>query len=213
MADTATLTDVLERARSLGFLGDGPVLAHVHHAEAFSTAIDTAGRFDGRALDLGSGGGVPGLILAVRFPSSRWTLLDSMERRTTFLATAIADLGLDDRVDVVTARAEVLGHDPMFRGRFDVVTARSFGSPAAVAECGAAFLRPGGRLIVSEPPGATGVRWPATGLAPLGLAPRGLVRAGTGTVEVLEAVEACPARFPRRVGVPTRRPLFAARST
>src|SRR5687768_2128573 len=122
----ATLRAVLEEARQLGFLGPGPVTAHVEHAEAFVAAVPLS---PARALDLGSGGGVPGLLLAERWESSSWVLLDSHERRTAFLADAVARLGWAARVQVVRARAEVLGHDPGHRGQYDLVTARSFAAP------------------------------------------------------------------------------------
>ena len=94
---------VLERSRSLGFLGPGPVSRHVAHAEAMGAA---AGRPDGPVLDLGAGGGVPGLVLALAWPGTSWTLLDASERRAGFLENAVLRLGLADRVSVLRARAE-----------------------------------------------------------------------------------------------------------
>jgi 16S rRNA (guanine527-N7)-methyltransferase len=196
---------VLERARALGFLGPPPPAAHISHADAFARAAAVSA--DVRALDLGSGGGVPGLVLAVRWPRSVWTLLDSGERRTAFLAEAVAILGLVGRVAVVRARAEAIGRDPTHRGRYDLVTARAFGPPAVTAECAAPLLRTGGRLLVSEPPDPEAPRWPSEGLAQLGL--RALPAApATPTIQVLELVEPCPERFPRRVGVPAKRLLW-----
>src|SRR5690606_17211507 len=124
----------------------------------------------GRVLDLGSGGGVPGLVLAVRRPDLDVVLLDAMSRRCTFLEAAAAELGLAGRVRVVCERAEVAARDPELRGTFDVVVARSFAAPPVTAECAAGFLRVGGRLLVSEPPDHTGEeRWPAAPLDELGL--------------------------------------------
>ncbi|HZQ27155.1 MAG TPA: RsmG family class I SAM-dependent methyltransferase [Acidimicrobiales bacterium] len=159
------------------------------------------------ALDLGTGAGVPGLVLALRWPDSAWVLLDGSRRRTALLEAAVAELGVADRVAVVCGRAEQVGHDLTYRGRFDLVTARSFGPPATTAECGAPFLRPGGVLVVSEPPGDEGGRWPSEGLAELGLV-AGPARTSRPRAQVLEAVSRCPDRYPRRVGVPAKRPLF-----
>lgn len=111
-------------------------------------------------------------------------------------------------------RAEEAGRDPELRATFDLVTARGFGPPAVVAECAAPFLRPGGLLVVSEPPAGEAARWPAAGLAPLGLEPVGPpltleVGSGqTGTYQVLHQRIACPERWPRRTGIPAKRPLF-----
>jgi 16S rRNA (guanine527-N7)-methyltransferase len=90
------------------------------------------------------------------------------------------------------------------------VVARSFGSPAVTAECAAPFLEVGGILVVSEPPdrGAS-VRWPVEGLADLGLAPvaSGGHRGRFG-YQVVEKQVPTPDRFPRRTGIPAKRPLF-----
>jgi 16S rRNA (guanine527-N7)-methyltransferase len=96
------------------------------------------------------------------------------------------------------------------RGRYDLVVARSFAAPAVVAECGAPFLRVGGLLITSEPPldkSSTADRWPTGGLALVGLSASRRVEGDFG-YRVAEQQAACPDRFPRRVGVPTKRPLF-----
>jgi 16S rRNA (guanine527-N7)-methyltransferase len=160
------------------------------------------------ALDLGSGGGVPGLVLAFRWRSARMVLLDAHERRTDFLRHAVAALGLGDRVAVHRARAEDAGREPQLRHRFDVVTARSFGPPAVTAECGAPFLDTGGVLLVAEPPGAPDERWPGPALRDLGLRSDGVVRAGGAGVRRLVVIRRVSAAFPRAVGVPGKRPLF-----
>jgi len=130
-----------------------------------------------------------------------------MVRRTEFLRRVCTDLGLDDRVRVICERAEVAGRDPELRGQFDVVTARSFGPPAVTAECGVAFLRPAGHLVVSEPPEDTEERWPTSGLASLGLALQQPPTPQRRFV-VLERTGSLEDRFPRRVGVPAKRPLW-----
>ena len=160
------LLGALAEARALGFLGPGPLEAHVASAEAFAQALGD--EFRGRALDLGSGGGVPGLLLAAAFPQSSWTLLDQHRRRTSFLARTVAVLGWVGRVEVVRAAAETQAHDSAYRGHFDAVTARSFGPPAITAEVAAGFLRRNGLLLVAEPPTEQPERWPAEGLEDLG---------------------------------------------
>ena len=80
---------------------------------------------------------------------------------------AVAHLDLTSRVTVRVGRAEDLAHEADLRGGFDVVVSRSFGPPAATVECGVGFLRPGGRLLISEPPANRS--WPAGPLAEIGL--------------------------------------------
>lgn len=173
---------------------------HVTHAARFAAAAPDP---PADALDLGAGGGVPGLVLARTWPASRWVLLDVHLRRTAFLTSAVVELELDDRVRVVRSRAEEAGRDDSLRGHFDLVTARSFGPPAVTAECGAPFLRLDGSLLVSEPPHG-GDRWPADALAPLGLAPDAQV-AG---IQVLRLDRLPESRFPRTAAAMKRRPLF-----
>lgn len=199
------LEPLLEESRRRGFLGPGPLAPHITHARGFASSQERA---PDSFLDLGSGGGLPGLVLAREWPEARGVLLDAMTKRAEFLREACRELGISDRIDVVCARAEVAGRDPRLRGQFDLVTARSFGPPAVTAECAAGFLRPGGRLVVSEPPDDRGERWPVDGLATLGLR---WARSATDEhrFAVFETVAAVPERFPRRVGVPGKRPLWA----
>jgi 16S rRNA (guanine527-N7)-methyltransferase len=195
----------LERARDLGFLGPGPVGPHLHHAELLLTVLVELGAPSDplRALDLGSGGGLPGLVLAHRWPRSHWVLLDANERRTAFLGEAVAALGMTGRVEVRRERAERAGRDPNLREGVDLVTARSFGPPAVTAECGAPFLVEGGLLAVSEPPTPDPERWPADHLASLGL-----ILVTRGSWALLRRVGPLSDRIPRRDGVPARRPWW-----
>jgi 16S rRNA (guanine527-N7)-methyltransferase len=197
------LESVLASAQQRGLVGPGPIDPHIERA------LDLAGAIAvpiGPVLDLGSGAGLPGLPLALAWPTTRSFLLEGSTRRARFLLEAVAQLGLSDRVAVVGERAEEAGHGPL-RGRCDLVVARSFGAPAVTAECGAPFLAPDGRLIVSEPPGGLPDRWDPEGLAILGLR-LGDRLTGRTSYQTLIPDRPCPDRFPRRVGVPSRRPLF-----
>jgi 16S rRNA (guanine527-N7)-methyltransferase len=198
------LLSVLSESRDLGFLGPGPVDEQVRHSLLFGLMVSS---FSGRAVDLGSGGGLPGLVLARHWPSSSWLLIDGNRRRREWLAGAASTLGMADRVQVRCQRAEEAGQDLLLRSTFDLVTARSFGPPAVAAECAAPLLSVGGTLIVSEPPGGDPGRWPASGLDQLGLAADGLM-VSPAAFQRLRLVAPCPHRFPRRVGVPAKRPLF-----
>jgi 16S rRNA (guanine527-N7)-methyltransferase len=225
----AVLRQVFLAAREAGFLGPGPVERHLAHADGFVTLA--------RARSgLGSGAGLPGLVIATHWPESTVVLLEANQRRAQFLDRAVVTCGLAGRVEVVHQRAEVCGRNPSYRGTFDGVAVRSFGAPSVVAECAAPFLRKGGWLIVSEPPEDSGGdpvaavpdsaegqgegqgqgdgpggggqgRWPADQLAQLGLEPVEFVRDGFG-YQVLRQADLCPDPFPRRNGVPSKKPLF-----
>lgn len=202
----AVALPVLEEARRRGLLGPGPVAPHLAHAVGFAEAA--GGPPCGPALDLGSGGGLPGLALALLWPASRWVLLDAGQRRTAFLVGAVAELGLEERVEVLRGRAEEVGRQPERRSRYSLVVARSFAPPPIAAECAAPFLAVGGLLVVSEPPEPDSDRWPAEGIRILGLERRATSRQGCGSYQVLEQVATTPDRFPRRPGIPAKRPLF-----
>lgn len=206
----AGLVSVLERARDLGFLGPGPTIEEqIDHSLAFARAVEADLGIEGpdRALDLGSGGGIPGLVLAAWWPRSQWVLLDANQRRTAALTDAVAELSMGSRVTVERARAEDAARDPRFRQAMGLVTSRSFGPPAVVAECAAGFLEVGGTLVVSEPRSAAEVdRWPADGLAKVGLEPLPHRLPGFRT---FRQTTPAPAAVPRRVGLPAKRPLFS----
>ncbi|MCI4354437.1 MAG: class I SAM-dependent methyltransferase [Thermoplasmata archaeon] len=209
--DRRPLLEVLTEARTRGFLGPGPVEHECRHAEDLALAIEP---FSGAFLDLGSGGGVPGLVLAQQWPEARGVLLDSHQRRCSFLRTALARLGLEDRIQVACGRAESLARTPALREQFDLVVARAFAGPAATAECGVAFLTPSGRLVVTEPPHdpketeVDAVRWPPAGLTELGFSGAVRVRHGEAGAVVLERSGALDERWPRREGVPAKRPRW-----
>jgi 16S rRNA (guanine527-N7)-methyltransferase len=200
------LLDVLARSRELGFLGPGPVEAHVAHARAMAEVV---GEADGACVDLGSGGGVPGLVLAAMWPATTWCLLDAAERRVAFLEAAVAELGWFGRVRPLAARAEEALRAGLPREAAELVTARGFGPPAVTSECAAPLVAVGGRLVVSEPPGPYDPgRWPADVLeSRLGLRPSPASGGGFGFV-VLDKVAPCDPSFPRRVGLSRRRPLY-----
>ncbi|MGD0439911.1 MAG: RsmG family class I SAM-dependent methyltransferase [Acidimicrobiales bacterium] len=211
------LERVLGEARSRSLTGNLPFDAQRAHSEGFLRALRLE-TIDGPVLELGSGGGLPGLVLALEDRSLRLVLLDSARRSTEYLSWAIAELNLSSRVEVVHMRAEQFGRQDRFRGAFAAVVARSFGLPAVTAECAAPFLKVGGRLIVSEPPpddsdtaretSLLARRWPVEGCKTLGLAPEFSLRDEFGYA-VLRQVFPCPDRYPRRPGIPGKRPLFA----
>jgi 16S rRNA (guanine527-N7)-methyltransferase len=210
----ATLLDVLAEAQRLGFVGGATSLPdHVVQAEVLAEVVEALpsgpGASPASVLDLGSGAGLPGLVLAQRWTAARVTLLDGGERRATFLSAAVARLGLGPRVSVASGRAEVLGRDAQLREAFELVVVRAFGPPAVVAECGRPFLAADGLLVVSEPPASDGSRWDhPEDLALLGLVPEEFVVRRDHRFQVLRASGPCPDRYPRRTGVPTKRPLF-----
>lgn len=97
--------------------------------------------FSGSVADVGSGAGLPGLVLAISRPDLQWTLIEPMERRVTWLNEQVDALGLDN-VRVMRARAEDVGLE------FDVVTARAVSAMRTLIPITAPLVRDGGELIL-----------------------------------------------------------------
>lgn len=155
-ADPA-LVDALRSSQRLGMLGDRPVHEAVEHAWAF---VDALRDVTGTVVDLGAGGGVPGLVIAVARPDLHLVLVDRRTRRTDHLQRLVIRLALSARVEVLAVDATELAGS--HRAAAAAVVARSFGPPAVVLRTATPLLVPGGRLIVSEPPPSRDIedRWP-----------------------------------------------------
>ena len=161
------------------------------------------------AVDLGTGGGVPGLVLAI-LTSNRWVLVDRGDRRCTFLRWAVRELGIADRVEVHAMDAVLVARGDL-RGRAGLVTARSFAAPGPTAECAAPLLALDGVLVVSEPPGGDGGswnRWDPEALDQLGMVDLGGWRHGGAGYRAMRSTGTCPSRFPRRFKRQLAGPLF-----
>jgi 16S rRNA (guanine527-N7)-methyltransferase len=98
-------------------------------------------------LDIGSGGGYPGLPLAVALPARRALLVESVGKKARFLATAIDATGMRGRVAVAATRAETLAADPHHRGHWQAVTVRAVAEMAELVELALPLLRVGGLLV------------------------------------------------------------------
>ena len=203
---SSELGAALAESRDLGFLGPGELDPHIESARCFVDVLTaTLPSSEGiSCLDLGSGGGVPGLIIAEYLPETNVVLLDASEKRVAWLRDVQKRLMV--RTGVELGRAEELGRRDTLREAFEVVVARSFGHPAATLECASSFVRPGGIVLISETPADRA--WPDEGLGALGLEYLGVFRSyGFGVVSFRKQTP-IQARYPRRNGVPVRKPLF-----
>jgi 16S rRNA (guanine527-N7)-methyltransferase len=160
--------------------------------------------------DLGSGAGWPGLALAAALPSARVSLVESAIRHCRYLERAVEVSGLTN-VTVVNARAETW---PEGLGVNDLITARALGALAVILEYAAPLLADGGHVVAWK--GAVTAEESAAGLAAaeiLGLEPLPVLavtpfpRARDHTLHAFRKIAPTPARFPRRPGMATKRPL------
>jgi 16S rRNA (guanine527-N7)-methyltransferase len=163
-----------------------------------------------KVVDVGSGGGLPGLPLKIVRPDLQLTLIEADQDKAAFLVHACAQLGLQG-VEVVARRAEDAGHDPRLREVFDLAVARALAPLPVLAELCLGLVRVGGRLLAQktegEPTSAAERAIDIMGgaLTATHASPSGARRAGT--VVVIEKVRPTPASYPRRPGVPNRKPL------
>ena len=202
------LPRALEESRARGFLGPGSIEPQITHSEGFALCWESRESAPPAAfLDLGSGGGLPGLVLLDRW-ASRGVLTDSIGKRLTFLREVLSWEGAPQNGSVIQGRIEELARFPAMEGAFDLVTARSFGPPSVSAECASRFLKIGGVLVVSEPPDdAEQGRWNVGLLHELGIEPLGRYRFGAA-FQILVKTGPTPHKYPRGIGVPRKRPLF-----
>jgi 16S rRNA (guanine527-N7)-methyltransferase len=194
---------VLTANRRLNLTGakDGAAFA-AHIADALTLAGDVVGPL----IDVGSGNGVPGIPLALA-TGARVTLLEPIKKRATFLAGALTALGLEG--EAVAGRAEDVARDPAYRERFGTATARAVASAPAVAELTAPFLAIGGRALLQRGSLETAERNAVTDAALVLGAELVEERSvdGERRILVLEKRATTSPRFPRKNGIPAKRPL------
>jgi 16S rRNA (guanine527-N7)-methyltransferase len=174
--DDAALRRALSAIQDRGGIGTTGLDDAIAHADRYVALLPVG---SARVADLGSGGGLPGLVIAWRRTDLRLVLVERRLTRADLLRRAVSALGMGDRVAVHAADVRALAD--VERARFDVVTARSFAAPEVTALWAGRLLRSGGLLLVSEPPSTLAaddqwaLRWPASLLDRCGLEHRDVV--------------------------------------
>lgn len=182
---------------------------HIQDSMIVLDYINLAGH---KVLDIGSGAGFPGLILALYCPNAEFILLESDQKKSGFLQAAVNELQLGN-VSVLSRRAEEIGHDEYFRENFDICTSRAVAAMNIVTEYGLPLLRIGGRLVL----------WKGRDyLEEIDRAEQAINLLGGQVIEVFTynlmqerdraiiVVQKCqptPGKYPRRTGIPNKRPL------
>ncbi|MHB8509485.1 MAG: 16S rRNA (guanine(527)-N(7))-methyltransferase RsmG [Candidatus Dormibacteria bacterium] len=156
-------------------------------------------RGDERVADVGAGGGVPGIPLALALPGIRLTMVESDQHKAAFLREVAAELGLE--ADVLDRRAEVVGRESAHRDAYDVVVTRAAAKAPVAAEYCLPLVKPAGFLLAF----ARERDWrDIAGVLPhLG----GRIAGVKGEIVIVRKMVPTPAQYPRRVGVPGKRPL------
>ena len=167
-----------------------------------------------RAIDIGSGGGLPAIPIAIARPDLSWLLVESVGKKARALSDFVDELRVP-AVQVVAERAETVGRDPGYRETAGLVTARAVAALPVLAELAIPLLAPGGRLLAWKGPLTPhdgelrqGARAAALlGGGPPELLPAGIPQLGGHTFVRVAKRRPTPDHYPRRPGEPARRPL------
>lgn len=160
------LERILREAQRIGALSNTPVAEIIEHAKWFAEAIPHSAR---TAVDLGSGAGVPGLIVALFCPQISLQLVDRRVGRTDVLVRAVHALNLTDRVTVKCSEINTMTKDSTWAKHFDVAMSRGLGPPIQTLNLSRDLVKPGGVIIISEPPPDSDSRWDEQQVRALGL--------------------------------------------
>lgn len=161
-----------------------------------------------KVADVGTGAGFPAIPLLIMNPTLRFTLVDSLQKRLTFLEEVLKTLGLS--ANIVHARAEDFGRDQSARGQFDAVTSRAVASLPVLLELTVPLLRVGGKVYC--------YKGDATEELPLAKSALHLLHAsaeaiplpsdyGARTLVICTKNAPTPAAYPRKAGLPAKKPL------
>jgi 16S rRNA (guanine527-N7)-methyltransferase len=188
------------------------ILNHVLDSLSCLLVRETVGA--GSLVDVGSGGGLPGIPLAIAQPETRVTLLEATGKKTKFLRLAVEGLALEN-AGVLHGRAEDVGNGGR-RGQYDVATSRAVASLAVLAEYCLPLLRVGGVAVAMKAePAVEELKAGRAAARELGGVLREVepvpvlpeVSDRRRSLVVLEKTERTPAKYPRRPGLPRKHPL------
>ncbi|MEW6234558.1 MAG: 16S rRNA (guanine(527)-N(7))-methyltransferase RsmG [Candidatus Omnitrophota bacterium] len=160
-------------------------------------------------IDIGSGAGIPGIILHLLRPDLHVTLIESSQKKTRFLQKVIETLNINS-CNIVNRRAEDAAHDSKWREKFDIATARAFGPLSLTLELTTSFVRPCGRIylprVAEEPKNTVDTQSLGCNLLDkfLYVLPR---RDKTFSIDIFEKKKSTPSKFPRKVSQIKKNPL------
>lgn len=187
--------------------------ALLHFVDSLSCLLAVSLDGAGRVLDVGTGAGFPGLPVKIARPGIDLVLVDSSRKKTAFVAEVISLLGLE-KARVVTGRAEELAQNREFRGQFAVVLSRAVAPLPVLAELCLGFLKTGGLFVAYKgPAGEAEAASSGNALQVMGGTLREVKRFDLPfygyprLLIVVEKVAPTPPQYPRRAGVPAKRPL------
>lgn len=184
-----------------------------HFLDSLTCATITGNLDQQKVIDIGSGAGFPGLPLKILYPAMRLTLVDSVAKKCHFLEVVAQELGLKE-VEVISGRAEALGQMVTYREQYDWVLARGVAELRILAEYLLPLCRLGGHILAQKGPSLTEeIAASEQALNQLGggrpaIYPVQLPgREQPHSLVLIEKIANTPAIYPRRPGIPAKRPL------
>jgi len=204
----------VNRRMNLTAVRDVPAAWHRHVVDSLTLLprLD-AGPDNTTLVDVGSGGGLPGIPLAIARPALGVCLVEATGKKAAFLTATVEAMGLAN-CRVVAARAETIGHDRSYRQQFDVATCRAVGSLRENVEYLLPLVRIGGRAVALMGPSATAdLAAAAPAVSTLGgqdlVAKRAYPQGWDNGSVIVEArkIRPTPNDYPRVPGTPKRSPL------
>jgi len=182
------------------------------HIEDSRQLLDFCSLVDKKIIDIGSGAGFPALILAIYCPDAQFTLVEADLKKSDFLALVVAELGLQN-VEIVRERVEILGQNPLFRGQYDICTSRAVAAMNIMMEYGLPLVKQGGSLYLWK---GKNYQQEIEQAEPALKILRGrveesylynLLEEKDRAIVVVRKAGETPKQYPRRVGIPGKRPL------
>lgn len=164
-------------------------------------------------LDLGTGAGFPGIPLKIMLPKQQFTLADSLNKRITYLQTVVQELDLKN-VEAVHGRAEEMGQDRRFRERYSIVFSRAVAATNVLAEYCLPFVKVGGHFIALKGPemeeelnaGKKAIKELGGKTVGVEVLELPLIH-DPRTVVIIEKIAPTPAKYPRKAGLPAKKPI------
>ncbi len=201
-----------ERINLTAITGDRDIQIR-HFLDSLSCSLVTGDLSDKALVDAGTGAGFPGIPLKIFFPDMRLTLVESVSKKTVFLRAVVDELDLID-VTIVDERLESVGQDQIYRETFDWAVSRGVAKFSVLVEYLLPLCRVGGRALAQKGEGA---------LEALDGASQAITKLGGGEPEitpvnlpgrqqthylvVIPKISGTPNNYPRRPGIPSKRPL------
>jgi len=167
-----------------------------------------------KIIDIGSGGGFPGIPLVIAYPDWKLCAVDSVGKKTKFIELLVKELGIEDRVEVLTARAEELGQDKNYREKFDIAASRAVSQLPVLSEYCIPFVKEGGLFVAYKASQVDEeIEQSEKAIKTLGgklkeTVPYFLPEQVERKLVIIKKIKPTPGSYPRKSGIPKKSPII-----